>query len=96
MADSPATRAELIEVMARAIYEASGIGIDWEDMNPIPYRVDAEVALTAIEAAGCSVVPNEATNMMLLSQGGTRQWDDCREDWALWLVAAPFKPTKEG
>ncbi|RAU21067.1 hypothetical protein CU669_15025 [Paramagnetospirillum kuznetsovii] len=55
---TPKTRDELVEVMATAIGEHEG-SPGWTQ-----YVTPAEFYLTALEAAGCAVVPVEATEEM--------------------------------
>lgn len=58
------TRDELIEAMARAIYErVNGAGCRaWRLIDhKAAYRDQAAAALAAIEAAGCVVAPKEPT-----------------------------------
>jgi len=66
---APADRAALIELMAHANplcgLNATGYELD-------NYLNDAEAVLTAIEAAGCAVVPVEATEEMQNTARGSR------------------------
>lgn len=90
------TRAELIEVMARAICASDGYDPDHDGNDEsgtfsqwMSYRDDAEAALTAIESSGARVVPVEATDEM---------WDagygrcGANETYSSMLFANPFKP----
>lgn len=111
MADSPATRAELIEVMAQvsimdAVVAEHANGTKTVRLMPLG-QIGAAHTLAAIEAAGCSVVPNEATTDMVpvdaVLLGQDRNVEDYYETWSAMLAASPFRPpptpaspTKEG
>ena len=57
---TPRNRAELVEVMARAYCKCEGYPSEmWR-----AYDGDADAVLTALENAGCVVVPREATEEM--------------------------------
>lgn len=57
---------KLIELMARAICEASGVLGGWEDRHKGAWMDEATAALSAIAASGqWQVVPVEATDSMV-------------------------------
>lgn len=60
------SREELIEVMARA--SISTYGLDWDEevhSGKDQIILEMKAILTALEAAGCEVVPREATEEMI-------------------------------
>ena len=88
MADTPANREELLDVM---------------QISPHLDKIVIKAILEAIEAAGCVVMPNVATEEMV--EAG---WDCDREDTgelglivkpdvchAAMTAASPFRPTQE-
>ena len=73
------TRAELVERMARAIFDLrEDEGATWAcDGTREIHRAEATAALAAIEAAGFVCVPREATREMLLAPLHIgRPWED--------------------
>lgn len=61
-------RGALIEAIARALLSSATIAGKWERLSEIAleiYRIDADVALTAISNAGFAVVPKTVTPRLL-------------------------------
>ncbi len=93
---SPGTREELIEVMAQALCVQDGTGwaakysADIMSELRANYTADAEAILKAIEAANCTVVPNEATADMV--EAGVVL--DTLDSHCAMTAASPFKPKK--
>lgn len=110
MADAPKDRDALVECMARAMANNSGVG----DID------DARAALTALEAAGlpidamldvmsgkAAVVPERANKAMVdaayaaheayeaAPDDGGRAWCGLSSAYAAMLAASPYTPSKE-
>lgn len=98
------TRAEIVEVMARAAYNrrwpmASGT-LAWDrafDRDKWLLAMDA--ALTALEASGRAVVPREPTREMLEAghMADERNYDGSTPIRLVWsaMLAAALPPSKE-
>ena len=82
------TRKELIEAIARALYEC----------EPRSLYGDAVAALSAIEAAGVRLVPVEATKQMLVAAHMVERddieltEDEQRAMYAAVVAASPYAP----
>ena len=93
MPDAPKNRAELLRVMADHVWEQERnrkITEYWRataDYDAIHVRM--RLLLRAIEAAGCSVQPNEPTEGMLVKFYNTR--GIASELIAAALAAGPFR-----
>ena len=96
------TREELIEVMATAMLNA------YDYSNQPGTRLCARLAIAAIEAAGCVVVPREPTPKMIsawcrglphpeqcqmaLANGDSAQFDEIYHGYKEQIAASPFAP----
>jgi hypothetical protein len=88
-------RAELIKLMARSTLSPSSQ--TWPIETFPGALLDAEKMLAAIEAAGCRVVPVEATEAMIrkteCADSGELGFDaGLRAEWSAMLAASPFAP----
>lgn len=91
MPEAPPTRAALILAMAEAYCQTSG-----EGGGKLRYVKAMERVLTAIEAAGCRVVPIYANARM--AQAASDYEDDPHWDavWIAMIHASPYAPEAEG
>jgi uncharacterized membrane protein len=97
------TREQLVEKIARACCEANGQEADaflasGTEAEWTFYVVDAEAALSAIEAAGLRIVPAEPTTAQLYA--GQRAWlaDAERKSSTLYramVAASPIEPKED-
>lgn len=98
ISDTPKTREELLALGTAAMVDADDKQTGYQRCRHM-----LEVALTAIEAAGCDVVPREATEGMLKAWYASEQFPnaepfngpDIDGGWPAMLAASPFvKETK--
>ena len=104
----PDTREALIEAMAKAEYETenaiSGYHFPWNgegwiiETIRLEQRKAAARRLAAIEAAGCVVVPRDATRKMLdeaVRRGVDVDWPALDFAYGHMLAASPFAPKEK-
>ncbi len=93
---APADRDALIDLMARS-------NPAWSERVHDDFVLDAAQVLTAIEAAGCVVVPLEATEGMRAACNTSAQMSDWPDtapatymegDWEEIIAASPYREKK--
>lgn len=102
--NAPPTRAALIRAMAEAgyaiVYAKGTPGYNsWEDAHPSVAKLWldlTEAVLTAIEAAGCRVVPVELTYAMIEGERFLPEAGFLEDAWAEMMKASPYAPEADG
>lgn len=96
------TYAELIEIVAKAIYcNRNGQGAKpWSILtksHKVPYQSDAAAALSAIRSSGLAITPREATGEMCVAGGDAQSqsigsWGEPKICYPAMVEAGEVKP----